>query len=133
MGVYCYTLRKPTKTVDGIVIAQYAYAYKDHFFDKQTRHEALMHAAAERALSANYNVKHVVMGDWKYVESDEGLTVYAVSGLKEYFLDGGPIPNTIGEVGTLRKVGRKLVLTMATGVTLRPAVRDVGMFTASVV
>ena len=112
MGVYCYTLRKDVKNVDGLKIARYGYAYKDSFWCNDPvyrRTQARAHSFAERAYDNLIGeVDHVIIGEWEYAEKDR-LPIMKINKLPEYYIDSHKFLNGDYEViGYLVKVGRKL-------------------------
>lgn len=111
MGVYQYTLRKETKTVDGVKIGRYGYAYKHSYFRhyNQDRYATMynrlvgsVEAAADRAFEANADLEYAAIGEWKYANEGEGLTVIKVKNAS--FADDTSKHEV---VGYLKKEGRK--------------------------
>ena len=111
MGVYQYTLRKETQTVDGTKIGRYGYAYKHSYFRhyNQDRYATMynrlvgsVEAAADRAFEANSDLEYAAIGEWKYASEDEGLTVIKIK--KSSFADDTANHEV---VGFLKKQGRK--------------------------
>lgn len=110
MGIYQYTLRADTKTVGGLEIAHYQFAYKvtgwpsaafERRMDNCSRH-------AENARAKLRHVRHWVQGQWDYAADKSGLPVYACpDGLRSEFTEewkDRPI------VGVLRKVKGRYVM-----------------------
>ncbi len=101
MGVYCYTLRKQTRQIDGVTIGRTAYAYKDHWDAYRSPFVARQHAAAERARNANPKLTRVIMGDWKYAAT-EPLPVFEISEGLTAFMDHkspGPVVGYVTKSG----------------------------------
>lgn len=87
MGVYQYTLRKATKTVDSpegkVAVGQFAYAYKHSFWGSTApdykRLVARASSFAEKAFEANKNLKLAISGEWEWVEKYGFTEVYDMS------------------------------------------------------
>lgn len=104
MGVYCYTLRKGTREIDGMTIGQSAYAYKCHWGDYDSPYVKRMLAAGRRAREAQPDLDLIIMGHFHNIR-DCDTPVFKVSTHMSSYLDGcnpGPV------VGHLRREGRKL-------------------------
>lgn len=110
MGVYCYTLRKDTKIVEGLKIARYGYAYKDRFWADGAfnRLTARAHSFAESAQYAlKDSVDGVIIGEWEYAKNDK-LPIMKVKDLPSCHVDCNSFNRGDYEIiGYLVKVGRK--------------------------
>ncbi len=103
MGMYWYTLRAETKTIDGIVIGRYSYAYKeswDNFPGSSSKTARLAETHAENAKYDNRDVRHFIMADSFATACQDGYYVFRI----DYEPSGHvvEIPNAT-VVGYLRK------------------------------
>lgn len=102
MGMYQYTLRAGTKTVDGVEIARYGYAYKRGWEWQPGRHDgsigrkiAAYDAQAADAAYKNRHVTHAIVGEWSYKDG-EPVPVHLVEGglpdqLNDHFSERRPV------------------------------------------
>lgn len=96
MGMYQYTLRAGTKTVNDIEIASYEYAYKLgwEWYPGQTRGRigrkiAAFDAQAANAQYKNRHVKHAIHGSLKEIKEGESRSVhYFENGLPDQLCEG---------------------------------------------
>jgi hypothetical protein len=109
MGVYCYTRRKELRTVDGITMVRFAFAYKDHFWEKQTPVQARKHAAAARAYDETDKIKYGVVGDWADA-TKEGMRVFRITDEESYFMD----TRSHEDIGFVHRKGRKWYIEWTT-------------------
>jgi hypothetical protein len=112
MGTYVYTRRAETKTIAGVTIGRFAFAYKYSRFDGwypggKNRTVRIMESFAAKAAEKTPNVEFFVIGDFERAAACNSL-VYQMPKDVEYFVEE---PTGAKVVGTLRKVGRKFVLS----------------------
>ena len=115
MGTYVYTRRAETKTIAGVTIGRFAFAYKYSQFDGwypggKNRTVRMLESFAAKAAEKTPNVEFFVIGDFERAAACNSL-VYQMPttfGPIEYFIEE---PTGAKVVGTLRKVGRKFVLS----------------------
>jgi len=114
MGVYQYTLRKDTKTVEGMKIGRYAYAYKHSnraYECKPYRQRVnITEAAGERAAEALPDLEYAIMGEWKHAVHPYDVAVIKLKKVVPSFADT-IIPGEV--VGYIYKVGRKFIFQKA--------------------
>ena len=70
MGQYRYTLRAATRTISGMEIGRYGYAYKlgfDHYPGARNRRIAAFEAQAEDAAYKNRGLRHFIVGEFTEV------------------------------------------------------------------
>ena len=60
MGIYCYTMRKDVKEVNGMTIGRFEFAFKDGWDAHKTRAAKLKFAFAEKAREALPDVEYIV-------------------------------------------------------------------------
>lgn len=117
MGMYQYTRRTETKTVAGIKVGRFAYAYKLSAYDgwqpnsgRSNRTVRLFESQADRAYGKTKNVEFFVVADsFNQAEHPVGLPVFRITGDVIQFTESA------GEyVGTLKKVGKKFYLSTST-------------------
>jgi hypothetical protein len=122
MGMYQYTLRAPTKTVSGVEIGQFKYAYKCGWGTADSRIGRAASALAEEAAYKleRRGVTHFVHGDWH-----DGQPIYwASKPIAEYTEELRTTPI----VGHLCKDGRgRWHTVMKTDEELLAAHPEVGM------
>lgn len=60
MGIYCYTMRKDVKEVNGMRIGRFAYAFKDGWGASRTRTAQRLFSFAEKARDALPDIEYIV-------------------------------------------------------------------------
>ena len=109
MGLYQYTLRSDTKTVEGTEIGHYQFAYKLSYRWDDRRYDFMCDTKSRHAANAREKLAHVryfVQGEWGYADDKEGLPIYrAEDGPRAEFTE--EMPKRWPIVGVLRRTGRK--------------------------
>lgn len=107
MGLYHYTLRAETKTIDGIEIGRYGFAYKERFDALSSPRVCAMRSRGEDASFTNSKVRHFIMADSFKEACEEGYYVFQIdrcpSALVTETIRGAIV------VGYIRKVGGRFV------------------------
>ena len=117
MGMYQYTRRTETKTIAGVKLGRFAYAYKLSAYDgwqpnssRSNRTVRLFESHADRAYTKTKNVEFFVVADsFDAAEFGNGLPVFQITGEVSQFTE---CATDVGKyVGTLKKVGKKFYLS----------------------
>lgn len=113
MGVYVYTLRKNTKKISGIEVAQYAYAYKDGWGADDVPVNRRKIAAGERAADAVSTRYYVICSDFAAIRENpsEHQRYFVVKARDQLCGSFSDTTDPKGEiVGYLALDGRKIVM-----------------------
>ncbi len=116
MGTYVYTRRAETKTIAGVTIGRFAFAYKYSVWDGwypggKNRTVRLMEYHAERAADKSPEVEFFVFGDFETAAKHNSL-VFKMP--KDITCIVEEPSEECKVVGTLRKAGRKYILSTQT-------------------
>jgi hypothetical protein len=120
MGMYQYTRRTETKTIAGVKIGRFAYAYKLSAYDgwqpasrRSNRTVRLLESHADRAYNKTKNVEFFIVADsFDVAEYPTGVPVFQITGDVIQFTE---CASDVGKlIGTLKKVGRKFYLSTLT-------------------
>ena len=87
MGIYCYTLRKDVREVDGITIGRFQYAYKEGWGSSSSRTAKRLHAFAEKAVYANPNISYGICADSFNNAAENEIPIYELPDQCSAFLD----------------------------------------------
>ena len=113
MGIYVYTRRASTKTIAGVTIGRFAFAYKYSTFDGwypggKNRTVRLMESHATRAYDKSPEVEFFVFGDFERAARTNSLVFQMPKDTTQIVEEPSAECKV---VGTLRKVGRRFVLS----------------------
>ncbi len=103
MGVYVYTRRNDVKTVDGVDIVRFGYAYKSHFWEKLSRTASRLESMGETAAYKTRHVQYAVFGEWKYAAEEMGLAIFEVTDRTSSIIDDAKREY----IGFLKRQGHK--------------------------
>ena len=114
MGVYQYTRRAETKTVEGVRIGRFDFAYKlgscgwhpsnEGNWTSSNRTVKVMEAHAERALAKTRDVKYFIIGKFNNLGKHfNRLPVYEINDISQFTEELGTPP-----VGWLIREGKSL-------------------------
>ena len=112
MGTYIYTRRAETKTIAGVTIGRFAFAYKYSPYDGcypggKNRTVRLMESHAQRAADKSPDVEFFVVGDFDRAAACNSLVFQMPKDTTQFVEE----PTGAIVVGTLRKAGRRFVLS----------------------
>lgn len=117
MGMYQYTRRTETKTIAGIKVGRFGYAYKLSAYDgwqpcssRSNRTVRLFESQADRAYAKTKDVQFFIVADsFNAAEFGKGLPVFQITGGVSQFTEC--VSDVGKQVGTLTKVGKKFYLS----------------------
>lgn len=117
MGIYCYTMRKDVKEVNGMKIGRFAFAFKDGWGASQSRTAKRLYAFAEKARWELPDIEYIVQADNFNDAAKWELPVYKINKNVDSCMEEPRFYNEETKrfeaivVGYLTKVGREFIFT----------------------